>query len=176
MINLYKTILGQLDRQSSLLPLAARLVFAGVLLTYFWASAATKLDSFPFGLSLGAYAQIFPRVFEAAGYNASEMGLFHRLVILMGTYAEYILPLLIVLGLFTRLAALGMIGFVVVQSATDIWGHKAGAATIGAWFDRDSASLIADQRSLWILLFLILVLRGAGPLSLDSLARRRFGQ
>ena len=175
MIDLYRGILGWLDRQSSLLPLAARLVFAGVLLAYFWASAATKLDSFPFGLSIGAYAQIFPRVFEAAGYNAAEMGLFHRLVIILGTYGEFILPLLITIGLFTRLAALGMMGFVLVQSATDIWGHKAGAQTIGAWFDRDSASLIADQRSLWLLLLLILVLRGAGPLSLDNLARRRFG-
>lgn len=174
-IDLYKGTLNWLDRQSNILPFAARLVFAGVLLGYFWASALTKLDSFPFGLSLGAYAQIFPRAFDAVGYDASQMGMFHRMVIIAGTYAEVLLPLLIVLGLFTRLAALGMIGFVMVQTATDIWGHKVGEATIGAWFDRDSAALIADQRSLWVVLLLILVVRGAGALSLDGLARRRFG-
>jgi putative oxidoreductase len=148
-----------------LLPTAARLVFAGVLLGYFWASAATKLDGV-FTPSLGAYAQIFPKVFEAVGYDASQLGLWHRLVVLAGAWAEYVLPLLIVLGLFTRLAALGMVGFVVVQSLTDIHGHGAGA---GAWFDRASDALILDQRAFWVLLLLVLVLKGAGPVSADRL-------
>jgi putative oxidoreductase len=148
-----------------LLPTAARLLFAGVLLGYFWASAATKLDGV-FTPSLGAYAQIFPKVFEAVGYDASQLGLWHRLVVLAGAWAEYVLPLLIVLGLFTRLAALGMVGFVVVQSLTDIHGHGAGA---GAWFDRASDALILDQRAFWVLLLLVLVLKGAGPVSADRL-------
>lgn len=155
------------------MPLAARLVFAGVLAGYFLASAGTKLGSFPFGISLGAYAQIYPRAFEAAGYDASAMAFWQKAVVLGATYAEYILPVAIVIGLCTRLAALGMIGFVLVQSATDIWGHKAGADTIGAWFDRDAAALIFDQRALWLLLLLILVLRGAGALSIDRLVARR---
>ena len=80
------------------------------------------------------------------------------------------LPLLIVVGLLTRLAALGMIGFVIVQSATDIVGHGAWAnGTFGAWFDRASAALIADQRAFWLLALAILVLKGAGPLSLDRI-------
>ncbi len=41
--------------------------------------------------------------------------------------------------LLTRLAALGMIGFVLVQSLTDSLGHKADA---GAWFDRASDAVI----------------------------------
>jgi len=176
LIDLYTDALKWLDRQAELLPLAARVVFAAVLAGYFWASAMTKLESFPFGLSAGSFGQIFPRAFEAASYNAAEMGFYHKLVVLAGTYAEFLLPLLIVLGLFTRLAALGMIGFVAVQTATDIWGHKIGAETIGAWFDRDSASLIADQRAQWVVLLLILVLRGAGRLSLDHLAAQRLGR
>jgi putative oxidoreductase len=175
LIDLYKSTIRWLDRQSDLLPLLARIVFAGVLLLFFWASAATKLDSFPFGLSLGSYAQIFPRAMEAAGYDIGKLGLYHYLVVLAGTYGEFILPALIVLGLATRLAALGMIGFVIVLTLTDIIGHKAGPETIGAWFDRDAASLIADQRALWLVLLAILVLRGAGPLSLDRLFARRFG-
>lgn len=154
------------DRQAGwLLPTAARLVFGVVLCAYFWASAGTKLD----GLltpTVGAYAQIFPRAFEAAGYDTGQLGLWHKLVVLAGAWAEYILPLLIVLGLLTRLAALGMAGFVAVQSLTDIFGHGAAA---GAWFDRASDSLILDQRAFWMLLFIVLIVKGAGPLSVDRL-------
>jgi putative oxidoreductase len=150
-----------------LLPTLARLVFAAVLFSYFWTSAGTKLDGL-FTPALGAYAQIFPKQFEAVGYDVAQMGLWHRLVVLAGAWAEYALPILIVLGLATRLAALGMIGFVIVQSLTDIWGHGAAA---GAWFDAASDALILDQRALWVLLLAILVLKGAGPLSADRLLR-----
>ena len=148
-----------------LLPTLARLVFAAVLFGYFWASAMTKLDGV-FTPSLGAYAQIFPKAFEAAGFDVGQMGLWHRLVVLAGTWAEFALPVLIVLGLLTRLAALGMIGFVLVQSLTDIFGHGAAA---GAWFDRASDAVILDQRAFWVFLLAVLVLKGAGPLSADRL-------
>ena len=151
------------DQAHWLLPTAARLVFAAVLLSYFWTSAGTKLEGL-FTPSVGAYAQIFPRAFEAVGYDPAQLGLWHRLVVLAGAWAEYVLPLLIVLGLFTRLAALGMAGFVLVQSLTDIFGHGAGA---GAWFDTASDALILDQRAFWMLLFLVLIVKGAGPLSAD---------
>jgi putative oxidoreductase len=98
-----------------LLPTLARLVFAAVLLFYFWASASTKLGDGLFSPSSGAYIQIFPRVFEAAGYDAGKLALWQHLVVIAGTAAEFILPLLLVLGLFTRLAALGMAGFIVVH-------------------------------------------------------------
>jgi putative oxidoreductase len=154
----------QADRLGDwMLPTLARLAFAAVLLGYFWASALTKFDG-PFTPAMGAYAQIFPKVFEAVGYDVGQMGLWHRLVVLAGGYAEFVLPALIVLGLATRLAALGMLGFVVVQSLTDIWGHGAAA---GALFDRASDSVILDQRALWVLLFLVLILKGAGPFSAD---------
>lgn len=158
------------------LPLLARFAFAAVLLLYYWASALTKVGDGLFGLvqpSLGAYAQIFPRAMEAAGYDASQLGTFHWAVVTAGTLAEFILPALIVLGLMTRLAALGMIGFVVLQSLTDIVGHAADAGTIGAWFDRLPDSVILDQRLLWVFVLLTLVLKGAGPLSLDRLFARR---
>jgi putative oxidoreductase len=148
-----------------LVPTLARLVFAGVLFGYFWASAMTKLDGV-FTPSMGSYAQIFPKAFEAVGYDASQMGLWHRLVVLAGSWAEFVLPVLILVGLLTRLAALGMVGFVVVQSLTDIYGHGAAA---GAWFDRASDALILDQRAFWVFLLVVLVLKGAGPLSADRL-------
>lgn len=99
---------------------------------YFWSSAATKFDGGPFSLSVGAYAQIFPRSFEALGYDASLLSAPYHLVALAGAWAEVMLPLLLVLGLFTRLAAVGMIGFITVQSLTDIYGHMLDAQSGGA--------------------------------------------
>ncbi|MEO8243435.1 MAG: DoxX family membrane protein [bacterium] len=153
------------------LPTLARLVFAAVLLGYFWASALTKFDG-PFSPTVGAYAQIYPRAIEAASYDAGQLGLIPHLVVLFGGWAEFVLPLLLTLGLLTRLAALGMVGFIVMQSLTDIYGHMVDAATIGAWFDRASDALILDQRAFWVLLLGILITKGAGPLSLDHLLRR----
>jgi putative oxidoreductase len=163
----------QADRAGDwLLPTLARATFAAVLLGYFWASALTKFDG-PFTPAMGAYAQIFPKAFEAAGYDVGQMGLWQRLVVLAGGYAEFVLPALIVLGLMTRLAALGMVGFVLVQSLTDIWGHGAAA---GALFDRASDAVILDQRSLWVLLFLVLILKGAGPFSADRVLWARLSR
>lgn len=172
LISLYNTIFGKIESATDdwLLPSLARFTFAATLLLYFWNSGLTKLgDGFGglFQPSIGAYGQIFPKAFEAVGYDASQLGLFHKLVVLLGTYAEFLLPALIVLGLLTRLAALGMIGFVIVQSLTDIYGH--GGTGYGAWFDRMSDGVIMDQRLFWITALLILVIKGAGPLSLDRL-------
>lgn len=163
---------------SGLVPLLARFVFAATLLMYFWASAMTKLGDGLLGIfipSTGAYAQIFPRQMEAVVYDVSQLSVFHWLVVVAGTWAEFILPLLIVIGLFTRLAALGMIGFVIVQSLTDLYGHGGieHAETLGAWFDRFPDSLILDQRAFWMLIFLILVIKGAGALSLDRILSRQ---
>jgi putative oxidoreductase len=158
------------------LPLLARFTFAATLAGYFWASALTKLGDGPLGFvrpSLGAYAQIFPRAMEAVSYDASQLGLWHWAVVTAGTLAEFILPALLILGLATRLAAFGMIGFTILQSLTDIVGHHADATTIGTWFDRVPDSVILDQRLFWLLLFATLVLKGAGPLSLDRILARR---
>ena len=153
-----------------ILPSLARLVFGGVLLLYFWASAVTKLGDGALGFlypSSGAYAQVFPKAFEAVGYDTSKLSVLHWAIAVAGMWAEFVLPLLIVIGLFTRLAAIGMIGFVIVQSVVDITGHMADAATIGGWFDKVSSALILDQRALWMVVLLVLVFKGPGPLAVD---------
>jgi putative oxidoreductase len=163
-----------IDRTAmKILPLLARFTFAAVLARYFWGSALTKLDGV-LTPSLGAYAQIFPRQLEAAGYDISGFGAFHWLVIMAGTYAEFVLPALIIIGFATRPVAFAMVGFVVVQSLTDIVGHHADAATIGALFDKDSASLILDQRAFWFLGFATMIGLGAGPLSVDAWIKKKF--
>jgi putative oxidoreductase len=178
LVSLHNALFGRLQTFDGLLGTIARFLFAAIFLMYFWASGLTKLGSGFFGLlnpSAGAYAQIFPRAMEAAGYDLSQLNILHRLVVLAGTWAEFILPLLIVVGLLTRLAALGMIGFIAVQTLTDLIGHGVWAepATVGAWFDKIPDSVIMDQRALWIFLLSVLVVRGAGPLSLDHLLSRR---
>lgn len=162
-----------LDRGGDLLlPTLARLIFAATLAGYFWSSAMTKLGDGVLGFlqpSAGAYAQIFPRAMEAASYDTSQLGAFHWAVVVAGTWAEFILPALIIVGLLTRLASVGMIGFVVVQSLTDLYGHGAigDPSVLGAWFDGDAASLILDQRALWLVMLAVPIFKGAGPLSLD---------
>lgn len=177
MIQTLRPLLTRLDALADpLLPTLARFAFAAILAVYFWASALTKTGDGLLGAfrpALGAYAQIFPRAMEAAGYDVSQLGTFHWAVVVAGTLAEFLLPALIVLGLATRVAALGMIGFVLVQSATDIVGHMADASTIGAWFDRLPHGMILDQRLLWTFVLLTLVLKGPGPLSLDRLLAPR---
>ena len=153
------------------IPTAARFTFASVLLFFFWNSAKTKVGDSIFSPSLGSYGQIFPKKLESVGYDISQMSGLDTLIVLMGTYAEFLLPLLVTIGLFTRLSSLGMIGFIIVMTLVDITGHNADPTTIGAMFDRISSSLILDQRLMWMFILLVLVLKGGGPLSVDRLLR-----
>lgn len=172
LIQKYNSATQKIEKLEAHLPTLARFIFAATLLIYFWNSAKTKLGDGLLGLfnpSSGAYVQIFPRAFEAAGYDSTQLSLFQHLVVLAGTWAEFILPALIVLGLLTRLAALGMIGFITLQSLTDLYGHGGlqHPETLGAWFDRLPDGVILDQRAFWVFVLLLLVIKGAGPLSLD---------
>jgi putative oxidoreductase len=70
----------------------------------------------------------------------------------VATYAEHLFPILLVLGLFTRLSALALLGMTAV---IQIFVYPA------AW----------PTHLTWAALMLYLIGRGAGPLSLD----RAFG-
>lgn len=159
------------------LGLAARVVFAAVLYGYYLNSAFTKVGEGFLGfftISSGAYFQIAMPAVEAAGFDPDAVAFFPwGLIVFLGTYAEFFLPLLIVIGLFSRVAALGMIGFIVVQSLTDVYVHKIGAESTGALFDRVPDSLILDQRLLWIFVLVVLVLKGAGKVSVDHFLSKR---
>lgn len=154
----------------------ARAVFASVLLVFFINSALTKVGAGPLGFltpSVGAYAQILPEMMKSVGFDVSKIAFFpYGLIVLLGTWAEFVLPVLIVLGLFTRAASLAMIGFIVVMSYVDITGHAVDAKTIGAPFDGLPGGVIADQRLLWVFVLLVLVVKGAGAISLDALLEK----
>ena len=151
---------------------SARFVFAAVLLIYYLGSAQTKLGEGLLGLfppSAGAFAQILPTIAEEYSYDVSAIPVFPWHVIVMaGTVAEFVLPVLITLGLFTRLAALGMTGFIIVQTVVDIAFHGAEA---GMLFNNQPGELL-DARLLWIFILVVLIARGAGAISLDALIFR----
>jgi len=177
--SLHDTVFSAVTRIAGdwFLPTAARFTFLAVLFFYYVHSASIKVGEGLFGfldLQFGAYIQILSEA-KLVGYDfeIANVPFFEKLIVYAGTYGEFILPVLIILGLFTRFAAVGMIIFVIVQSYVDITAHitdpEQQADTLGAWFDRDSASLIMDQRTLWIFVLLVLVVKGAGALSLDHL-------
>ena len=157
------------------LGLAARLMFSSVLFWYFINSAMTKVGSgFPgmFVVKDNTYAQMFPKLFESVGFDASQISFIpYGIIAYAGTYAEFILPVLILLGLFTRAAAVGFMGFLAVMTLTDITGHD---AKIGGFFDRFQDAAIADQRLLWLFPLIYLLIRGPGLVSLDAVLGRMF--
>lgn len=179
--NLYNSVFSGIEKATDgwFVGLTARAVFASVLFMFFINSALTKVGAGPFGFlspSVGAYAQILPEMMKEVTFNVSKIPYIpYGLIVLFGTWAEFLLPVMIVLGLFTRAASLAMIGFIIVMSYVDITGHGLDAKTIGAIFDGQSNGLIADQRMLWIFLLLVLVVKGAGAFSLDALLSKRFG-
>lgn len=175
---LYEELFGFLNRLTAewLPGLLARLIFSSVLLMYFWNSAYTKLGSgFP-GFVIpdaGAYAQIVPQIAEAASYDVDQIAFIPwTLVVVAGTYAEFLIPCLILLGLFTRAAGLAMIVFLAVMTYVDIQYHQIGAEAIGGFFDRFQDSPVSDQRLLWSFPLIYLVLYGPGKLSVDHIIGR----
>ncbi len=177
---LYEAVFFGLQRitEDWLLGLAARLTFSSVLLLYFINSALTKVGSgFPGFLivSGNTYAQMFPKLFESVDYDASRIAFVpYGILAYAGTYGEFILPILILFGLFTRAAAAGFIGFLAVMTYVDIYGHGMKAESIGQFFDRFQDSVVADQRLLWLFPLIYLVLRGPGLISLDAILEKIF--
>ena len=169
MITLYSDTVARLERADWLVPTLARVVFVLVFLFYFLNSASLKIEGSIFSPSAGAFGQIFPKAAEAVLWDVTQMNIFQRLVIFAGTVAEYVLPVLIVLGLLTRLAALGLIGFTLVQTLVDVTGH---GVSLGQWLN--NAPELIDERTLWIFLFAVLLIKGAGPLSVDRVLSMMF--
>jgi putative oxidoreductase len=176
-VRLYGNLFGAIERaaEAGFTGLFARITFLAVLFGYFFNSWTTKAGEGVLGTFMvkeNAWYQIVPWAVERAGGDVSQVGLIDDFIVHAGTYAELLLPLMIVAGLFARAAALGMIGFVTVQSFVDIRFHGVGPETTGALFDRFPDSVILDQRLLWIFLLSMIVFKGAGALSLDRLLAR----
>jgi len=120
----------------SLLALVHRVAVAGI----FWLSARTKVDGW-FTISDSAYA-LFREEYKLPLLPP-------ELAAQMATLAEHLFPILLVLGLFTRLSALALLGMTLVIQVfvyPDAWPTHLS----------------------WAALMLYLVGRGAGRVSLDQ--------
>lgn len=174
-VRLYAIVFNTLERVTEgwFLSLVSRVIFAAILFQFFWNSALTKIGGSIMNIftpTAGAYAQMLPALMEQVSYDTSQIAFFpYGLIVLLGTWGEFLLPILVVVGLFTRAASLGMIVFILVMSYVDITGHGADAKTIGAFFDGDPYAKILDDRLLWIFLLLVPTLKGGGLFSLDTL-------
>lgn len=122
-----------------------RVVLAGV----FWRSGRTKVEE-------GSLLDIKDSTYFLFSEEYRGVPLPSDIAAVMATYAEFLFPVLLVLGLFTRLSALALLGMTLVIQFfvyPDAW-----------W----------PVHSLWVALALVLIMRGGGTISLDApLLRRR---
>lgn len=117
-----------------------RLALGGV----FWRSGQTKVEE-------GTWFQLTDSTYELFRTEYAGVPLPPELAAVMANAAEHVLPVLLVAGLFTRGAALGLLGMTLTIQFfvyPDAW-----------W----------SEHSLWAALALVLAMRGAGLFSLDAL-------
>ena len=118
----------------------------------FWSSGQTKIEGFQADLLNGQFTLGWPRL--SAGAIALFRDEYHlpvlppELAATLAASAEHLLPLMLVLGLGTRVAAAGLLGMTLV---IQLFVYP------GAW----------PTHASWAALLLLLILRGAGPLALE---------
>lgn len=132
---------------ASLLLLFVRVVLGGV----FWRSGQTKVVE-------GTWFTLSDSTLELFRTEYAGVPLPAELAAPMANAAEHILPAMLLVGLFTRFSALGLIGMTLV---IQIFVYP------DAWW---------PEHSLWTALALILVLHGGGMISLDALLVRKTRQ
>lgn len=127
----------------SLLLAFVRVVLGGI----FWRSGQTKVAE-------GTWFQLTNSTYELFRTEYAGVPLPAELAAVVANGAEHILPALLLIGLFTRGAALALVGMTLTIQFfvyPDAW-----------W----------PEHSLWTALALVLVLRGGGRFSLDALLSR----
>lgn len=140
------------DRISSRLPeglalLANRVALAGI----FWRSGRTKVVE-------GTALDISDTTYFLFEHEYTGLPLPVDLAVPLATYAEHLFPILLVLGLFTRFAALSLLAMTLV---IQFFVYPE------AWW---------ATHLLWVALAAILVSRGGGIFSLDALLASRRSQ
>ena len=126
-----------------LLLLFVRVVLGGI----FWRSGQTKVVE-------GTWFQLTDTTYELFRTEYAGVPLPPELAAVMANAAEHVLPALLVAGLFTRGAALGLLGMTLT---IQLFVYPE------AWW---------PEHSLWAALALALMLRGGGLLSLDAVLVR----
>ncbi|WP_321326482.1 DoxX family protein [uncultured Parasphingorhabdus sp.] len=134
---------------SGAIPEGLALLFVRVALAgIFWRSARTKVED-------GSWLQMSD---TTVLLFREEYGMpFPEITGLLATYAEHFLPILVVLGLFTRIGAAGLLAMTLV---IQFFVYPE------AWW---------QVHILWVALAGILIARGGGLFSLDRLTGHKFG-
>jgi putative oxidoreductase len=127
----------------SLLLLFVRVVLGGI----FWRSGQTKVAE-------GTWFQLTDTTYELFRTEYAGVPLPPELAAVMANAAEHVLPVMLLAGLFTRGAALGLL---TMTLTIQLFVYP------DAWW---------PEHSLWAALALVLVLRGGGLLSLDAVLVR----
>lgn len=114
----------------------------------FWRSARTKVEEGSFlSVSENAVYQFGDAPFNQVPILNGELGAY------VTTYAEHFLPLLLFVGIFTRLGALGLLGMTLVIQT----------------FVFPEAAVWWQTHIIWVAMALALIARGGGIFSLDHL-------
>lgn len=123
--------------------LFVRVALGGV----FWRSGQTKVEE-------GSFFQLKAATLELFRTEYAGVPLPPELAAPLANAAEHVLPALLLAGLFSRLAALGLIGMTLV---IQVFVYP------DAWW---------TEHALWIAMALPLVVRGGGMLSLDAALKK----
>lgn len=135
----------------SFLLLVSRIAIASV----FWRSVQTKITGWEvFGQSL-QFFNLSSGTFLLFQYEYNLPVLPYRFAAYAGTFAEFLFPILIIIGLGTRFAALGLLGVTAVIQFL---------VFPEAW----------PTHILWFGLLIYLLKQGGGVVSLDYLIRKKF--
>ena len=155
MLNLLTRVPEQLFRTlpEALILLLTRFALA----TVFWLSGQTKIEGFAFNPLAGQFEFGLPTIKESTfflfEYEYALPLIPANLAAYLATAAEHVLPILLILGLFTRLGAVGILAMtLVIQS-----------------FVYPSAYALHAS---WAAMALLLMKQGAGRVSLDNLLTR----
>jgi putative oxidoreductase len=142
-IGAIRTVVAVLNKiPQSLISLAARIFPAAI----FWMSGQTKIEGFHVtdnAIALFRDEYRLPLVDPALAAN-------------IAAFSEHFFPLLLVMGLASRLSALALLGMTAV---IEIFVYP------DAW----------PTHGVWATCFLVVIARGPGIFSLDHLIARRFG-
>jgi putative oxidoreductase len=147
-IRLYDRATALISAQwvEAIMLLMVRVALAGI----FWRSGRTKVeDGSLLTVSENTIYQFGDDPFNKLPLLPSDVAAY------LTTYVEHALPLLLILGLFTRLSALALMGMTLVIQIF-IFPE--------AWW---------QVHILWVALALVLIVRGGGGLSLDRLLAGR---
>jgi putative oxidoreductase len=124
--------------------LFVRISLAGI----FWRSGRTKVDE-------GSWLSVSDTAIFLFEEEYKGVPLPAEFAAYMATYAEHLFPVLLVMGLFTRLSALALLGMTMV---IQIFVYPE------AWW---------SVHMIWVALALVLIVRGGGSLSLDALLTKK---